>query len=76
MSEQEFSLLREPYSKPPRALHIALAHRIAQTKMNDPYMTVLNRIYAVMSWAQRAKCRAELSRCRDAQRHRAIAQVA
>lgn len=71
-----FSLLRPPYSQPVRELHIALAHSFAVTKLTDvPRMNMLGRIYESLSWNDQLRCRAELSRCRQARRGQHLSVV-
>jgi hypothetical protein len=68
------SLLLPPYNDPPRELPIALAHKLAKTRVSEPYLATLNRLYAGLSWADKAKCRAELYRRREEQRGATMAQ--
>lgn len=69
------SLLVMPYNSPPRELAIALAHQMAKTRLSEPYLATLNRLYAGLAWKDKAKCRAELHRCRAAQRGAIPAEV-
>lgn len=66
--EHNFSLLSEPWSSPPRDLAIALAQEMAKAKPYGARMELLNRIYGDLSWRAQARCRAELVRCKQAQR--------
>lgn len=59
----------------PRALPIALAHRIARTPVNSHLMAAYNRIYAWLTPSDKLVCRAELDQVRRARRGEAPALV-
>lgn len=65
------------WSKPevPRALPVALAHRIARTRVGDPRMAVYNRIFAWLPFGDQFRCRVELDNCRRAMRGQVLASV-
>lgn len=72
-SLEGYSVLRN--CAPADPLPVALARRIAKTKVGDPHMATLNRLFGYMTWQAQAQCKTELSRCRAAQRGESVAQI-
>lgn len=46
-----------------RPLPVALAHRLAATELDDPYIATLKRLYKSLSSHERSLCLAEFARC-------------
>ena len=45
-----------------RPLPVALAHKLASARTDDPYMEMLRRLYAALPVTEQARCEAELAR--------------
>jgi hypothetical protein len=45
-----------------RSLPVALAHRLAKVRGDDPYMVTLNRLYAALPASDQSTCKAEMAR--------------
>lgn len=73
LAQPEFSLLRGHSLV---ELPVALARRMARTKVTDPSMALLNRLFMSLSWKAQQQCKAELTRCRQAIRNPTPARVA
>lgn len=66
MTSKNFSLLSDAMV---RELPVALAHSYAVTKPSaQERMEMLNRVYLSLAPIDQLKCRAELRRCKQAQR--------
>ena len=46
-----------------RPLPVALAHKLASARMEDPSSEALRRIYTTLSASEQALCQVELARC-------------
>jgi hypothetical protein len=45
-----------------RPLPVALAHKLASARADDPYMEILRRLYTALPVTEQARCQAELAR--------------
>lgn len=73
---QEFSLLRRPWSQPPRPLPIALGQVLANTPLgNTARLQVLGRLFNGLRPGDKVRCQVELQACRLAKRGRVEALV-
>ena len=59
MQQSGYSVLR---ARTLRSLPVALAHKLAVAKADDPYMTMLRRLYAALPLPEQARCQTELAR--------------
>lgn len=61
--------------QPLRPLHVALAHRLANTKPDDPMRPSLERLFSGLKPGEQMACRAEATLCRAAKRGEIEAEI-
>lgn len=72
----EFTLLRKPWSDPPRPLPIALGQLLANVSMRDTSrLMLLGRTFNSLRPGDKLRCQVELQRCRMAKRGQIKAEV-
>lgn len=72
--QNEYSLLEQ--CKPPRPLHIALAHELARAKLGDyARQSVLARNFASLDHGDKLRCISELRECQAARRGQRLAVI-